>query len=212
MAQEFADRAAQRGAVVLTDCCFEGDWQPPYGPWVEALGRHVRTSDPERLRERLAGSAAHLAHLIPEVRAALPDTPLPQPLGADPERLRFFDAVVQFLMASAQEDTLVLVLDDLHWADRDSLLLPRHLARFVGRARLLVIGAYRDTELDPGQRHPLADLLAVLCRETGCEQVVVQPLSYEEVTEYLAQAAGQPLPRALADLPLRPRHRAARAL
>jgi predicted ATPase/DNA-binding CsgD family transcriptional regulator len=196
--QEFSERAAQRGATVLTGSCFEGDWQPPYGPWVEALGQHVRASDPEQLRQRLNGSAAHLAHLVPEIRAALPDTPLPEPLGADEERLRLFDAVRQLLLAATRQDVLVLVLDDLHWADRDSILLLRHLARFVGQARLLVVGAYRDTELDLENRHPLADLLAVLCRETGCEQIAVHPLSFEEVSEYLAQAAGQPLPRALA--------------
>ena len=195
VAQEFADRAAERGAIVLAGCCFEGDWQPPYGPWVEALGRHARTSDPERLHSRLVGSAASLAHLIPEVRAALPDMPLPEPLGADEERLRLFDAVVQFLLASTREDVLVLVLDDLHWGDRDSLLLLRHLARFVSQTRLLVVGAYRDTELDLERRHPLADLLAVLRRETDYEHIAVHHLGYDEVAEYLAQAAGQPSPR-----------------
>jgi len=199
VAQEFADRAAERGAVVLAGCCFEGDWQPPYGPWVEALGRYAGTLDPERLRDSLASNAAYLAHLIPEVRAALPDIPLAEPLGADDERLCLLDAVVQFLMASARENVHVLVLDDLHWADRDSLLLLRHLARFVNQTRLLVVGAYRDTELDLGQRHPLADLLAVLRREADYEHIVVHNLSRDEVSEYLAQAAGQPLPQALVE-------------
>jgi DNA-binding CsgD family transcriptional regulator len=196
--QEFSERAARRGATVLSGCCFEGDWQPPYGPWVEAIGQHARSIGPDRLRDRLNGGAAHLARLVPEVRAALPDTPPPEPLGAEEERLRLFDAVRQLLLASTRDEVIVLVLDDLHWADRDSLLLLRHLARFAGRARLLVLGAYRNAELDMERRHPLADLLAVLQRETGCELIAVQPLSFEEVAEYLAEAAGQPLPRALA--------------
>jgi predicted ATPase len=199
LAQELADRAAQRGAVVLAGCCLEGDWQPPYAPWVEALGRHARASDPERLRDSLAGGAAYLAHLIPEVRAALPYIPPAEPLRADDERLRLLDAIVQFLMASSRENVHVLVLDDLHWADRDSLLLLRHLARFVNRARFLVIGAYRDTELDPVQRRPLADFLAMLRRETDYEHIVIRHLSRDEVSEYLAHTAGQPLPQALVE-------------
>lgn len=73
------------------------------------------------------------------------------------ERVRLFDVVSQFLIAVAARQTLVLILDDLHWADRGALDLLRHVARVVPQRRLLIVGAYRDVEVEV--THPLADLL-----------------------------------------------------
>jgi len=119
-ARTFAAFARERGALVLWGCCFEGDWAPPYGPWIEALGNYTRACDTERLRRELGPAASPLAQLIPEVRTALPDIPLAAPLRPEEERFRLYDAAGQFLLTIAKDVPVVLVLDDLHWAFREA--------------------------------------------------------------------------------------------
>jgi DNA-binding CsgD family transcriptional regulator len=203
VARELAAEAAERGAIVLWGSCYEGEWQPPYGPWVEALGALVRSVEPARLRRELGAGAAPLTPLLPAVRAALPDTPAPAPLGPDEERFRLYEAVVQWLLAASGERPVVLILDDLHWADTDSLGLLRQVARFTGRARLLLLAIYRDPDPDfgrgtEGSRPGLPDTLAMLRREVDYQRIAVGGLSFAEVATYLAESAEAHFPEALA--------------
>ena len=196
LAEELAALARDQGAAVLWGRCYEGEWAPPYGPWVAALGDYARTVAPDHLRRQLGPAAPLLARLVPHVRAALPDLAAPAPLSPEEERFRLYDAVTQSLLAAAQAQPIMLVLDDLHWADGDSLGLLRHVARFADRGRLLLVGVYRDLEVD--RRHPLTDVPAVLLRETDYVRIRLRGLSEPEVAQYLARATGQePLPRAL---------------
>ena len=197
IAREVARQAAGRGAIVLWGSSLEGDWQPPYGPWVEALGDCVRSCEVDGLRQALGPGAPALARIVPEIRAILPNAPSAPPLSPTEERLRLYEALTQFLLAIASHNPVLLVLDDLHWADRDSLGLLHSLARFVPRSRLLVVGAYRDEELARG--HPLTELLAGLHRDAVYQHVVVRGLTKEEVGEYLAHWAGQALPVGLVE-------------
>ena len=82
----------------------------------------------------------------------------------------------------------MLVLDDIHWADKPSLLLLQHLARELSNMRVLVIGAYRDTEL--ARTHPLSESLASMNREGGFLRVSLKGLARNEVAAYLEQRAG----------------------
>jgi DNA-binding CsgD family transcriptional regulator len=197
LAHEFAQGAVRAGAAVLWGCCFEGDWQPAYGPWAEALGAYAASLPAATLAGQLGPGAAPVARLVPAVRAALPDLPTPSLLGPDEERVRLHDALIRFLLAASALRPLVLVLDDLHWADPDSLRLLRHAARFLGRARALVVGAYRDPEAGLTDDHPLMDTLSVLRREGGYTRVALRGFGHDETAEYLAGAAGEPLPGAL---------------
>jgi hypothetical protein len=196
-ARAFAAFVRERGLVVLWGSCFEGEWSPPYGPWVEALGEYARTCPPENLQRELGLGAPPLVQLIPQVRAILPDTPLPTPLPPDEERFRLYDAVGQFLLTIAQEQPSVLVLDDLHWADSDSLRLLRSVARFVSRSRLVLVGTYRDPDVELHRQPFLSEVLAVLRRETDYERITIRGFAEEEVAAYLDQAGQQQLPRAL---------------
>jgi predicted ATPase len=119
------------------------------------------------------------------------------PLGAGEARHRLFDAVAGRLVEGAGGRPLVVVLDDLHWADPDSLDLFGYVARFCGRRKQLLVGAYRDPEPDVGAAHPLSALLAVLLRREDCLTVPVRPLSLEEAAALLAEVAGAPLPQGL---------------
>lgn len=190
----FADHARERGALVLWGRCYEGDWSPPYAPWVEAIGGFVRTADPERVRDALgvdlpAGDADEpaggmsLAELVPELAPLVADLPSLIALGPDEERFRLYDAVVRFLLRLAAQQPVVVVLDDVHWADRASLDLLRHLGHFVGQGAVLVVATYRDLELDA--KHPLTQLLPVLRREAGAVPIALRGLPVDAVGRLL---------------------------
>ncbi len=123
--EELARVARERGAHVVVGCCFEGEGAPAFWPWVQLLRELVSTSDRERLRAALGSDAAELAQLAPELRSRRPVPPPASGLAGEQARFRLFDALTGFLRRRAQQGPLVLVLDDLHWADEASLRAPR---------------------------------------------------------------------------------------
>src|SRR5215468_4834208 len=161
--EELAETARAERATVLWGRCYESEAARPYGSFAEALTEYVRGAPAETLRADLALGAAPLTRLVPELRKRLPDLPEPVALQPDAERVRLLDAVVQCLLALAARAPTVVVADDLHWADHGTVAMLRHVGRFARRGRLLVLGAYRDVEID-GQ-HPLSDALGALPRE-----------------------------------------------
>lgn len=197
MVQQFAEDARTGGAIVLWGACFEGEWRPPYAPWSEALGQLVAALEPEQLQGYLGPGAPPLAQLIPQIRTQLPVIPPVAVLSPNQERYRLYEAIAQFLLNVANQQPLLLVLDDLHWADRDSLEVFRYVARFTSRAPLLLLGIYRDPDVDAGRHEALNDMLATLQRETGLERLALRGFSLPEVNAYLMQTAEQELPQAL---------------
>jgi transcriptional regulator with XRE-family HTH domain len=191
LAQELSAEAQSRGCLVLWGRCWEGEGAPAFWPWVEALGAYARAREPSTLRAQFADAASDIAQVVPQVRALLPD--LPAPPASDPEqaRYRLFDGVTAFLGRVAAAEPLLLVLDDLHWADKPSLLLLQFVTRHLAAMRLLLIGSYRDTDLD--RRHPLAELLPALRREPVDERLSLRGLSAAEVERLLASRAGHEL-------------------
>src|SRR5215468_3431791 len=182
---EVAETARAQGALVLWGRCYEGEAARPFGPFAEVLGEYVRTAAPEVLRADLGLHAAPLTRLLPGLRARLPDIPEPVTLEPHEERVRLLDAVAQSLLALASRVPVVLVLDDLHWADAGTVTLLRHVARFVARARLLVLGAYRDVEV--AAHHPLTEVLGTLPRETSYAQVALAGLAAADVKELVEE-------------------------
>jgi len=193
--QAFAAQAEQRGTAVLWGACFEGEWRPPYNPWVEALDDYLRTFQPEHLRQYLGPETMPLARLLPQLR--LPDALPMLALSQNEERFRLYDALTRLLLHLARRQPLALILDDLHWADPDSLGALRYVARSLSRSQVLLIGIYRDPEIGLDDRHPLSDTLALLRREAGYQQLTLRGFSYPEVADYLAQSAHEALPQAL---------------
>src|SRR5262249_12018010 len=125
-------------------------------------------------------------------RQRLPDITEAVALQPDEERVRLFDAVAQFLIALAARLPLVLVLDDLHWGDKGTIALLRHVARFAPRHRLLLLGTFRDVEVEP--THALTEALQALPRETTYEHITLQGLAIDEVQELLTTIADQEVP------------------
>src|SRR5206468_6114069 len=139
--------ARLRRVQVLWGRCYESAGAPPYWPFVQAMRGYVREHEPDQLRRELGSLAAALAEIVPEINGKLPGlAPLP---AAEPAQARFrlFDSVVTFLRAASSDQPILLVLDDLHWADVGTLALVEFLARELEGARLLVLGTYRDVEL-----------------------------------------------------------------
>ena len=110
---------------------------PPYWPWVQAVRLYIREQPPEQLRSEMGSGATDIADIILDVKERLPDLP-PQPRLDNPDQARFrlFDSITSFLKAASKQQAMVIVLDDLHWADQPSLLLLQFLARELDGSRL----------------------------------------------------------------------------
>ncbi len=122
--EEFLSSPAVAGARVLWGRCPEHDGVPAYWPWVQAIRTYVETTDAEVLRAALGGGATEIAQIVPAVRDRFPElAAATAPVGPEQSRFRFFDGVASFLKRAAERDPLILILDDLHWADDDSMLL-----------------------------------------------------------------------------------------
>jgi class 3 adenylate cyclase/tetratricopeptide (TPR) repeat protein len=190
LAREAALTAHAQGATVLFGGC-EEELGAPYQPVAQALEWFVAHCPPDQLATRLGRYAGELTRLSPGLATVLPD--LPGQLTADPEteRYRLYEAVASWLCEAAEPGGLVLVLDDVHWAARPTLTLLQHLLNATARAKLLVVGTYRDTDLD--RAHPLSALLADLRRTPGVGRISLGGLNREEVARLVSHAAGHEL-------------------
>jgi DNA-binding SARP family transcriptional activator/tetratricopeptide (TPR) repeat protein len=191
LAQHLAEQAIAAGAAVLFGRCDE-ESVIPFQPFLEALGHHCTVTPPDELRRQLGDHARDLALLLPGLEAILPELGRVVGTGAETERFRIFE-VVRSLMATLQaEAPMVLVLDDLHWADRPTLQLLQHLLRGDASSALLVIGTYRDTDLV--RTHPLAEVLVELRRANLVDRLPLRGLLVDDVAELVGH---RPLAEAL---------------
>jgi DNA-binding CsgD family transcriptional regulator len=195
LAEELAAQASARGALVLWGRCWEGEGAPAFWPWVQVVRAYVQAADPAALRQEMGAGAADVAELVPAVRERLPDLPAPPPTEPQAARFRLFDSLAGFWRAAAGRRPLLLVLDDLHWADAPSLALLRFVGRELEGAGLLVVGCYRHTEMDRG--HPLVGTLADLTRGQR-RRLLLGGLDEAEVASFIGLVAGVAPPPELA--------------
>jgi DNA-binding SARP family transcriptional activator/tetratricopeptide (TPR) repeat protein len=189
-------REAHAGGTVLYAAC-EDQMLVSYQPFVEALRHYVR-STPGETAGGLGPGASELASLIPELARDQPgpaDGSAPDDL--ETRRYLMFEAVSSLLTTAASRAPLLLVLDDLHWADRSTLLLLRHVVRAQHEAAMLILGTYRDTDVGAG--HPLLDLVADLRRDGSLERVSLAGLGSPEVEALIESHAGESVSSALVE-------------
>ena len=185
----FADQARRRGVRVLAGGCVElGDIGLAYLPVVDALrGLGDDPAEAELLAE-VATTAPGLGRLLPGIEQAGPVGGL---VGDGQDQLQIFDAVRTLMTRQSERSPVVVVLEDLHWADRSTRDLVAFLARTLGSSRVMLVASYRSDELD--RRHPLRPLLAELVRLPGIERIELAPFSRAELAEHLEAITGVPL-------------------
>jgi tetratricopeptide (TPR) repeat protein len=197
LCEQLATYAALRGGRVLVGHCYEeGSLSLPYLAFVEALRAYAQTCDVNQLRKELGPGASDVARIVSEIRERLRIQPRPK--GApEEERYRLLQAVSDFLGSAAAAQPMLIVLEDLHSADGGTLEMLEHVARNLGDKRLLLVGTYRDIEVD--RTHPLSAALAELRRLPHFGRVLLRGLNADEVRRMLSSIAGQDVPWGLAE-------------
>ena len=195
-AEELATYAQVHGARVHWGHCHEGEGAPAFWPWAEAIRSYARAADPVGLAWEVGAAKPWLTQVVPEIGEMLGSAPAPPSEGPEAARFRLFDAVSGFLLGAGRNRPLLIVLDDLHWADEPSLLLLRFLAASLGDSALLIVATYRDVEL--GRHHPLAKLLGELGAAERTRRVSLRGLDEEAIGRYIEMTTATTAPPGLA--------------
>jgi class 3 adenylate cyclase/tetratricopeptide (TPR) repeat protein len=194
---EAARRAFDDGACVLFGHC-EEDLATPYRLFSEALGHYVAHASEAQILAHVEMHGSELSRLVPGLASRVPDLPPSKATDSDSERYLLFAAVVGLLGTASVDQPVVLVLDDLQWADEGSLLLLRHLTAAEQSMRVLVLGTYRDSELS--RSHPLLNALAALRRWSQVSRVQLTGLDDAGVVAIVEALAGYTLDDAAVSL------------
>ena len=199
---ELVAGARAAGAIVLAGGCVElGGEGVPFAPLIEAMRALVRDLDEPALARLVPGQArAELARLLPELGPPAGAAGQRAAFGGDPgpwsEQGRLFELLLGLLERLGAEGRAVLVVEDLHWADRSTRDLLAFLVRNLRHGRLLLVGTYRSDELH--RRHPLRPFLAELDRGRRVERLELARFGPAEVAAQLAGIQGAPVPAELA--------------
>ncbi len=187
---QFVTRAAREfhasGGLVLFGRCTE-ELAAPYGPWIQLLSPFVENASTEVLTAYVGACGGELARLIPALARRVPEAPAPSQTDPESERYLLFSAVVGLLERASAVAPVVLLLDDLHWADRTTLALLKHVVVETSGMPTLILATYRDSDL--AGDHPLTAVLADLHREERVERVRLPGLAEDEVASLLETAA-----------------------
>ncbi len=175
---ELARSLHDEGATVLAGRCYQEN-VVPYQPFVEAVGWYLRTAPAAEVRADLLRTGALLTRLVPDVAGDFPDLPAPVQAEPDTQRYLMFEAVNDLLGTLASSAPVLLVLEDLHWADRPTLALLSHLARNRDAARLVVLGTFRTEEV--AGDHPLRTTITELQRDHAVEELDLSGLDEDDV-------------------------------
>ena len=178
------------GATVLYGRCDE-DLGVPYQPWVQALGHLVKEAPRPVLDGHVERFGGVLVRLVPALGDRVPGLPSPRESDPETERYLLYAAIAGLLEQAGEHEPLLLILDDLHWADAPTLSLLRHVVSAGSAMRVMVLGTYRDSDLS--REHPLTALLADLHREQGVERIKLTGLDSGEVLVLMEAAAGHEL-------------------
>lgn len=195
-AEAFARVAEDQGALVLWGHCYEEPGSPPYWPWVQVLREYIGGSSPNEVRLVIGSAAADIAAIVPELAEDSHDRPQPFGVGVEASQARFrtFDAIGRFFAKAAQQVPLVLIIDNLHWADAPSLSLLEFLSQALARSRVLMLGTYRDREVS--RKSPLLSTLGGVSRDCGVERIRLSGLGEEAIAALALTTLGEALPQA----------------
>ena len=185
LAEELAVDASARGLCVLWGRCWEGAGTQAFWPWIQVIRSYIHEHDISDLLTRLRGQVADISRIVPDLQPE--DVQRHVPISAEPEgieeRFRVFESVAALLRHAASRQPLLVVIDDLQWADRPSLVFLEFLAGELARSPILLIATYRDAPVVPEQ--PLRQTLGELTRHGSSRRVVLQPLDRLAVASFV---------------------------
>jgi eukaryotic-like serine/threonine-protein kinase len=197
LCEQLSTYVTLRGGRTLVGHCYEvGSLSLPYLAFVEALRSYVLSRESKELQKELGTGAADVARIVSEIGERLKIKLRPQK-DPEEERYRLMQAITGFLTNAATVQPLLLVLEDLHDSDKGTLDMMTHVSRHLAGTRLLIVGTYRDVEVD--RSHPLSAALAELRRMSSYGRVLLRGLNADEVRRMLESISRQEVPWGLAE-------------
>jgi class 3 adenylate cyclase/tetratricopeptide (TPR) repeat protein len=195
LCQELALEAEAKDYRVLVGHCYESEASVPYMPFVEILEAASQVVPPDLLMQALGDSAPEVARILPRLRRLFPEIPPPLELPPEQERRYLFNSLREFISRGAAIRPQLVILEDLHWADESTLLLLQHVAEQLRTMRTVVLGTYRDVELDVSR--PLARTMETLIRGGLAQRMSLRRFDETAVSAMLHSLAGRDAPPAL---------------
>ncbi len=196
LVEEAAARAREQQVRVLTGSCIElGGEGLPLSPLVDALRTLIRVMDPDELEGFLGSARSELARLLPELDPDVAGAPLS---GGEAGSARLLELVFGVIQRLAADQPLMLVVEDLHWADRSTLDLASLLVRALRGVRVLLVLTFRSDEIH--RSHPLRPLIATWERIRSVRRLELPRFSREEVTRQLEAILGSAPSRSMVEL------------
>ncbi|MDQ3954166.1 MAG: AAA family ATPase, partial [Actinomycetota bacterium] len=195
LAEETAAEAVRRDFRTLIGRCYDVDAPPPYLPFIEVLEGASREVDLETFRMALGNAAGEIAKVMPQLRNLYDDIPPGLDLPPEQERRYLFNSIVEFVGRAASVRPLVVLLDDLQWADDSSLSLLRTVAQHLNQIPVLLLGTYRNVELDV--QRPLSRALDELLRHRLASRINLKRHDEDGVRALLSRMSGQEPPPGL---------------
>jgi hypothetical protein len=195
--EQLATFVTLRGGKTLWGHCYEeGSLSLPYLAFIEAIRSYVLDTETDTLKKELGSGATDVARIVSEIREKLKVEPRSAE-NPEEDRYRLMQAVTGFLANAANVKPLLVILEDLHDADKGTLEMLAYISRNLTKTRLLIIGTYRDIEVD--RNHPLSAALAELRRVSSFGRVLLRGLNIDEVRRMLVGITQEEVPMALAE-------------
>jgi predicted ATPase len=198
IAREAGEDARRQGLIALEGNCYDREDSVPFVPFVEILEITLaRVPTSAAVREIFGAQAAELTRLLP-LRRLFPDLPAPMQVSPEQSRRMLFNAVLELVERQSAMSPILLLLEDLHWADEGTLELLVHLGRSISRMPVVIIATHRDAEID--MRPPLTKTLDELNRLRVVERIPLRGLPEDAVMQMIELLSGRQPSRALVEV------------
>ena len=191
LAERASEYARENGMVVVWGRCYQSSGAPDYWPWIQVLRGLFWHVDRDILASTIAEDLGELARLVPELTEWWPGLAADSGM-ADSARFQLFESTTRWLQDVSHQKPLLIILDDLHWADRSSLLLLEFIAREIAESGMVLAGLFRDTESAPERL--LAKTMVEVSREPANQRLDLTGLNEDEVARMVSLLSREETP------------------